>query len=228
MSWLSNKVSTSATGATSVTSTTSSTSTTEDMTITRALVELKTLDKRIQKSIEESVFCSIHGELRKPDPKCSSAQSNYDKVRDLMNRRVKIKSAIVSSNANTRIRVCGMDMTVAEAIEMKSSIHNYKTLLMRMKQQFGDSTMRVEQENQRTRMNLENSLSKANTDSSSSSDKLNVGDYSKSYMKVHGIEIYDPIKIEEKIQSLEKFINDYESEVDFVLSEKNATTRLSL
>lgn len=227
MSWLgSNKL----TNTASTTGSPSTQTASDDMTITRALVELKTLDKRIQKSIDESVFCSIQGELRKPDPKTTNAQSNYDKIRDLMNRRIKIKSAIVSSNASTRIKVCGMDMSVAEAIELKSSIKNYKTLLMRMKQQYGDSTLRVEQENQRTRTNLENSLSKIDNGNSNgnSSERLNVGDYSKSYMKIHGVEVYDPIKIEEKITSLEKFINDYESEVDFVLSEKNATTKLSL
>jgi hypothetical protein len=144
-----------------------------------------------------------------------------------MNRRVKVKSAIVASNANTRIRVCGMDLTVAEAIELKSSIKNYKTLLNRMRQQYGDAMARVEQENARARSNLENSLAKANTDSNSG-EKMNVTDYSKSYMKIHSTEIFDPIKLEEKINSLEKFITDYESEVDFVLSEKNATTKISV
>ena len=200
----------------------------EDMTITRALVELKTLDKRIQKSIDESVFCSIKGELRKPEAATANAQSNYDKVRDLMNRRVKLKSAIVASNANTKIRVCGMDLTVAEAIELKSSIKNYKTLLNRMRQQYGDSVVRVEQENQRSRTNLENSLSRSATDKNNSDATMNITEYSKQYMKMHGVELHDPINLKEKIDSLEKFINDYESEVDFVLSEKNATTKLSI
>jgi len=199
----------------------------EEMTLTRALVELKTIDKRIQKTIEESTFCSIRGDLRKEDPKCANAQSNYDKIRDLMNRRVKIKSAIVTSNANTFIRVCGMDLSVAEAIELKSSIKNHKNLLMKMKQQYGEAMMKIEQENQRTRTNLENSLNKVSVDSNSN-EKLNVADYSKSYMKVHGVEIYDPIKLEEKIASMEKFISDYESEVDFVLSERNATTKIMI
>lgn len=196
---------------------------TNSMSITRALVELKTLDKRIQKLIGETVFISIKGELRKPDTRASNAQSSYDKVRDLMNRRIKLKSAIVSSNANTKIRVCNIDMTVAEAIEMKSSINNYKTLLASMKRQYGESVAMVENENQRARNTLENSLTRNKSDSTT---ELNVGEYSRQYMSIHGVELYDPIKLNEKIESLEKFITEFETEVDFILSEKNATTTI--
>jgi hypothetical protein len=205
------------------------------MSITRALVELKTLDKRIQKLIGETVFISIKGELRKPDTRATNAQSNYDKVRDLMNRRIKLKSSIVSSNANTKIRVCNIDMTVAEAIEMKSSINNYKTLLASMKRQYGDSVTLVESENQRSRNTLENSLTRvksgfdasSNTQVGSGTD-INVGEYSRQYMSIHGVELFDPIKLNEKIESLEKFITEFETEVDFILSEKNATTIITI
>lgn len=211
-----------------------STAVSNTMSITRALVELKTLDKRIQKLIGETVFISIKGELRKPDTRASSSQSNYDKVRDLMNRRIKLKSAIVSSNATTKIRVCSMDLTVAEAIEMKSSINNYKTLLSTMKRQYGDAVNSIEVENQRARNTLENSLTRTRADqgsngaNSSGGSDINVGEYSKQYMTIHGVELYDPIKLSEKIESLEKFITEFESEVDFVLSEKNATTQISI
>jgi len=187
-------------------------------------VELKTLDKRIQKTITESVFCSISGELRQPDQRAVKAQSHYDQSRDLMSRRVKLKSAIVTSNANTKIRVCGMDLTVAEAIELKSSIKNYKSLLSQMRRQYGDSVNSIERENARARTTLENSLSRSNEDK----DKINVAEYSRQYMKVHGVKLFDPIKVQDKIEELDKFVTEFESEVDFVLSERNATTLIEI
>tara|TARA_R100001163_G_C5068138_1_gene207985 strand:- start:1631 stop:2317 length:687 start_codon:yes stop_codon:yes gene_type:complete len=202
------------------------------ITVTRALVELKTLDKRIQQLIKDSIFVSFQGQLRKPDARAKNAQSSYDRIRDLMNRRVKLKSAIVTSNASTRIHVCGMDLTVAEAIEMKSSIKNYKGLLNKMRQQYGDAVSTVEVENQRARSTLENSLSRGNGRGNNSGDdrlnEINVSDYSLQYMRVHGVELFDPIKLEDKIEGLEKFITEFESEVDFVLSEKNATTYIAI
>lgn len=197
------------------------------MTITRALVELKTLDKRIQKAIDESVFVSLHGELRKPDERALKAQNYYDKVRDLMERRVRLKSAIVSSNATTQVRVCGMDLTVAEAIELKSSIKNYKSLLSRMRAQYGDAVRTMEHENERARRNLEGSLSR-NTSDDKDKDRMNVADYSKQYMTIHGVSLFDPLKIQGKVEDLDKFITEFQDEVDFLLSEKNATTTIEL
>ena len=198
---------------------------TNSITLTRALTELKTLDKRIQKTISESQFCSVQGQLRKPETKALSAQSNYDKIRDLMSRRLALKSAIVTSNANTKIRVCGMDLTVAEAIELKSSIKNYKSLLNTMQTQYGYVSEYMERENSKVRSNLENSLGNNNSDNNNMD---NVADYSKNYMKVHGLEIYDPLKLSEKVEDLGNFITEFEDEVDFVLSEKNATTTISI
>jgi hypothetical protein len=123
-----------------------------------------------------------------------------------------------------------MDMTVAEAIELKSSIKNYKALLNQMRSQHSSSVYQVEQENNRTRNNLENSLSNRGNNSNGNDNSRvdNVGDYSRQYMKIHGVELFDPLNLSEKVESLEKFINDFESEVDFVLSEKNATTSITL
>jgi len=194
----------------------------QKMTITRALVELKTLDKRIQKSIDESLFVSIEGELRKPDVRAEKAQANYDRVRDLLERRVRIKSSIVISNATTTVRICGRDMTVAEAIELKTSIKNYKNLLSQMKRQYGNSVQSMELENDRARRTLESSL--VRNDSDKEKDRQSVEDYSRQYMKVNGVKLYDPLDITNKITEVDKFVVDFESEVDFILSERNATT----
>ena len=195
------------------------------MTITRALVELKTLDKRIQKTIDESTFVSIEGDLRKPDVRAEKAQANYDRVRDLLERRVRIKSSIVSSNANTTVRICSRDMTVAEAIELKTSIKNYKNLLAQMRRQYGNSVQSMEMENDRARRTLESSLARGgNNDSDKDRDRQGVEEYSRQYMKVNGVRLYDPLNITGKITEVDKFVVDFESEVDFILSEKNATT----
>ena len=49
---------------------------------------------------------------------------------DLISRRNKIKSAIIMSNAKTVVEVAGKQMTVAEAIDKKSSIEYEKELLI--------------------------------------------------------------------------------------------------
>jgi len=201
----------------------------QKITITRALVELKTIDKRILKKIDEGLFISICGELRKPDTRATHAQSNYDSIRDLLERRVNIKSSIVISNATSKVRICEREMTVAEAIELKSSIKNYKVLLEQMRRQYGEAVQNVEHLNNRARSVLENSISPASDSQKEGiSDPQNMAEYSKQYMKVNGVELFDPIALNDKIALIDKFITDFENEVDFILSERNATTFIEI
>jgi len=193
------------------------------MSITRALVELKTLDSRIQKLTQQAVFVGIKGELRKRKDEVGKAASNYDKLRDLRKRRHRLKSAIVLSNATCQIEICGEKMSKAEAIEMKSSIKNDKSLLSVLRRQYGDAQAQMERENERVKRVLESSLSQKTDDKG-----LDVEIYSKSFMKMNGVSIDDPIKIQDKIAELDAYITEFESQVDFVLSESNAVTKISI
>ena len=58
------------------------------------------------------------------------------------------------SNAVTKVNICGQEMTVAEAIETKSSIKNYKNLLANLKRQYSECNRQVENTNQSVRNRL--------------------------------------------------------------------------
>lgn len=100
--------------------------TTERMNVHKALCELKILDERIRKAIQEckivemkKVAANMVGSQNIEDFKATE-RANYDKAVDLMRRRTAIKRAVVLSNAVTKVVVCGEEYTVAEAIEMKN------------------------------------------------------------------------------------------------------------
>ncbi|WHX45188.1 hypothetical protein QNH35_01415 [Bacillus pumilus] len=99
-----------------------------EMTITRALSELKMLDKRINRTVDEAVLGGLmigkhiqHGFQHQEDIE-KKAKADDQSIQALIKRRNAIKSAIVVSNATTTIDVAGVSMTVAEAIERKTSI----------------------------------------------------------------------------------------------------------
>ena len=116
--------------------------------------------------------------------------------------------------------------SVAEAIEMKSSIKHQETLLEKMKQQYGQAVTLSEHLNNQARNDLEAKSSRS--ESKNESSNMTLAEFSKSYMEIHGVKLYDPIGLSEKIDVLEKEITDFESEVDFVLSEKNAVTMIEV
>lgn len=196
------------------------------ITITRALTELKTLDKRIQKLIDSSTFISYEGQFHKSSEYVKSASSNYQSITDLLKRRQKMKAAIVSSNATTIVTICGDKMTVAEAIETKSSIKHYKTLIEKLKNQYSQANRDVETINERTRRDLDNKLNNMTKEKDAGISNLN--EFSEKYIEMHGVKLTDPIKITEKIENLEKFVREFEDEVNYVLTEKNSTTMISV
>ena len=195
------------------------------ITITRALVELKTLDKRIQKSIDTSVFVSYKGQFYQPAEGAKEAASAYQSINDLIERRKRIKSAIIKSNANTSVKICGTEMTVAEAIETKSSIKHKKNLLAVMKNQYGSACTNVEHINAKVRKDLEN---KSSRDADKEKQQMSLEEFSKVYVNMHGVELFDPIKLSQKIEQLESYITQFEQEVDYVMSEKNAVTTIEI
>jgi len=109
---------------------------TNQITITQALNELKLYDKKIEKATKAN-FVSFGqiGDKQKVGTKDKEefkkdSKAALKSVMDLIENRNKMKSAIVKSNASTEVTIDGKTMTVAEAIERKTSIEYEETLLL--------------------------------------------------------------------------------------------------
>lgn len=201
----------------------------EKMTIHRALTELRTLDERIHRAIDEGVFIApnkrsnvkINGKSIEDYQKV--IQGSYDKVISLIERRNQIKSAIVASNAKTYVTVAGKKMTVAQAIERKSSIEYEEMLLDKLKASYARATSKVNTENEALPHKLESYLH-AVLGNKDTAKKEDIDYHTKSFKDREEYELIDPLRLKEKIDNLEEEIYDFKSEVDAVLSESNATT----
>jgi hypothetical protein len=88
----------------------------EEISITRALAELKLLDSRITKKISECEFVFFTSKKYKStmnsDALVSGSKASYQSVMDLIERRKNLKSAIIISNALTKVKLNGEEMTV--------------------------------------------------------------------------------------------------------------------
>lgn len=199
---------------------------TRKMSITEALVELKTLDARINKSIAIR-WCGVVKCKDEKDPKtleiAESIKAKYQSVTDLIEERAKIKSAIVKSNAVTEVTVAGETMTVAEAIERKSSIDYEKDLLSEMQTHLIGCMSEVGNENRKVATRFDAILEKL-----VGSDRNNISEEHKAiaetYRQANEVMLLDPLNLESKIEALEKKITDFESNIDVALSMSNATT----
>lgn len=150
-------------------------------------------------------------------------QASYDKVVGLISYRNKIKALVVQSNANTKVMVGKEEMTVAEAIERKQSIQYEKNLLEVIQHQHRSAINTVAKENDALPAKPETYLINilGNKDKQSPEEvKL----HTETFMKRNEFEIIDPLNVKQQIEKLSNRIEEFESEVDAVLSESNATT----
>lgn len=203
------------------------------LTITRGLVELKLLDKRINDRIHSINFVGvvqgkkdITTKLLKKEELEKEAQSGLQSIKDLIERRKKIKSLIVASNAETKVTIGDKKYTIADAIERKNSIDYEKTLLRELKSQLEKTESEITKQNKKMEETLENLLGQQLM-----SDKKKTEDaeqFIKSYKELNEYKIFDPISIRKSIKEIEEEIDMFLAEVDFILSESNATTFIAV
>lgn len=204
-----------------------------DITITRALRELKTLDARIIKKINETTFATS----KKPKENITGfktvndfenkAKESIQSIQDLMNRRKQIKTAIVESNAKTIVEVAGVKMTVADAIERKNFIEVEKTLLRKMNSDYGQAQIKVEQQNELAQDRLDTQLN--NMISKDGKTDLNaVEGYKKLFWESEETKLIDPVNVNVIASKMAQDIETFEDDVDVALSEINARTFISI
>ena len=204
----------------------------EKMLVTVALNELKLLDSRIIKEIDRGSFISS---AKKSSPKVSpamskeefieEAKSKFNSVKDLIERRAKIKAAIVDSNAKTEVEIDGVKMTRADAIERKSSINYEKLMLNELKDQLNIHTSKVNSSNYEVDNKIDSLVQAAY--GKEGKNNIKQEDYdaiAKPYREANEWDIVDPLNLKDVIEEMEKRIDGFESNVDSALQISNCTT----
>lgn len=202
----------------------------EKMLVTQALNELKLLDSRIKKEISGTVFVTAAKTAEKKvnsyttkEEFTESAKSAYQSVTDLINRRAKIKAAIVASNAATTVTINDEKMTVAEAIELKTSIEYEVKMLNTLQNQLNKAESAAVQQNLSLEDRIDNYI-EAMMGKEAKGKKDDYTEMIEPIREANEYSLVDPLKVKDKIEKLGKRIDGFNSEVDSVLQISNCVT----
>jgi Mg2+ and Co2+ transporter CorA len=208
------------------------------MSVTRALAELKRLDDRISKATSDGTFVgvSVGKEAQQKvynvsgtsvDQLKSKIQSSFDLLESLFKQRAAIKAAVVKSNATTTVKLGAVEVTVAEAIEMKRSVESKRNVLRNLQRQQTLAQSNVAQLNAKLEQDIDSNLK---TIYGSDKSKVDASSYeliAKPQKALKEASLIDPVDIVAKIASMEEEISLVDTELDFTLSEVNAKTEIS-
>lgn len=208
----------------------------EKMTVHRALAELKTMDARITKAINDVPYTmavkhsaeKINGMLIN-DFK-DSIKSGYQKACDLIARRDAMKRAVVLSNAKTTVTIGGKNYTVAEAIDAKNNGVEFKENMLR--------TITYQHQTAQTELNRNSGeaiekraeqyvlsvIGAQPKDSKMTVDSDAMKALRQTYIENNTYDLIDPLGVAKIMENLETEINEFLTEVDAALSVSNALT----
>ena len=204
------------------------------MSIHRALSELKTYSDRIKRATQGMFVIAnkksndkIQGKTI--DEVTSAIQGNFDSCNALIENKRRIKSAVILSNANTKVTIGGTEYCVAEAIDRKGHLPDEENLLHAWKVQFIQQNEKVEKEN----AELQNKLEKYLQPFFGDKDKRTItpeeiAAHTQMFEDRNKYELIDPCDIATKIKEKEQEIIRFKTEVDYALSESNATTFIEI
>lgn len=200
-----------------------------ELSIARALVELKTLEARISKITLNTQWMvtktkNKNSNLNEEEFK-KNVLSEYQSLNDLIKRRNQIKNAIVLSNSTTMVEIAGTKMTVSEAILYKDIIQHKKALLDVLKRQKQQCVIEYEQHKQRVQLKVDENI-KVICGANTKPDQSVIQTVTDGITKGDPIDMFDPLKLEHEIKELETSIENFTANVDYVLSESNALTRI--
>lgn len=207
----------------------------EKMNVHKALAELKLLDNRIIKEVNDATFAIANKHSNEKISGISVAEftahmkDGYQSVCDLILRRDAMKRAVVKSNAVTEVVIAGKTYTVAEAIEMKNHGVYYKEMLLtKMREDVAKTKMICDRNNGDA---LEAKANEYIQNIFGSSDMKNglseeAAKKRREYIEMQSYEMLDPIGVVDAINSLSAEIQSFRAEVDAALSVSNALTEV--
>ena len=203
---------------------------TQQMSVTQALPELKLLDKRIEKvtsTINDWCKVSHNGAPVDKDKHKKETEAQLQSFTDLVKRRDTIKRAIVLSNAMTKVKIGSFEGTVAEAIEYKVSIRIKRTMLQGMKDCLQSKRDEYERMKGQVDSRLERLLqSELGKDVKTIPETITA--LTNSFRENNKVELVDPLSLATRITTLEEELDSFETNVDWVLSESNAKTLITV
>lgn len=196
------------------------------MTIHRALGEIKLYDKKIVDLLNKDFVLAskkrigkVHGidvEKYKEEMK-----ANLQSLRALMRNRQILKSAIAKSNETTMVTIGGETMTVLDAIERKNFMNMRMSVVNTLKAQFYRADREVRAYEDNLQANLENYIK--NTTKELNNKDL-IDSLTESYKNLNEVVMIDPNNLRAVIEEMTKENDQFNTEVDYVLSESNSNT----
>lgn len=214
---------------------------TKTITVQEALNELKVLDSRISRKTFASSLVGVesNSKLIKPNKSRLTVEDFKEEVNgaiqsliDLINYRKALRSAVTLSNARTKVSVGGKELTVAEAIEYKTSIQNEVDLVKTLNNALNSAEITSAVHNEKIeKESLEKEKIVLGGEKERKGENV-VLEAIRAKAESEKAKVVAPIvggkDLAEYIEAKTNEIEDFRSNIDFKLTASNVTTEITV
>lgn len=200
------------------------------ISITRALTRVKVIEKQLEQLSYDKYVRSVleqDKDKKQSEDFKSESKSNFDKFNSLFDESVALQKAIRKSNEDTLVKISGKEMTVSEALILKSLIEHKQQLLSNIRDQNSNANNEIEKAETQIESKAQAFVQSLKTENQSQiDDAMKVGRLSatKELRKVR----LTGLNVEQILKEDLEFVQEFLVEVDYVLSESNATTLIEI
>lgn len=214
-----------------------------EITIHRALSQLKTTQARIEDKFEKDIYVSSTigktnmAEGRPVDAVKREILANFDSMQQLLKNYQTLKLAIIRSNsgiteASTNIKtgmVEGMELTVAEAIAIQKYVLPLESqFVRRLENQLNNAKRTIEMTNSQANTEITSVLEALSNKDSKNLDPSQVNTITEAYQQNKFRQLVDPLDLADKIRKLRDKLDALSVGVDAFLSESNAISHINV
>jgi len=203
----------------------------EKMTLTRALAEIKLIEKKIARFSDSSVIwvgLSKNGKIHNVSDLAkmkSTVDSNKQKLIELITRRNTIKHKLLEANNRVTVTIKEKTYTIAEAIDRKAFIETEKRIFAQINNQIVTVNNAFAIESAKLDEKVQNTINSA-LGGDGKKDPAVVDGINKSVRDNNQLQVEDPSSVIEWVKATIEDFEDFETEIDFKLSEVNSKTEI--
>lgn len=214
-----------------------------EITIHRALSQLKTTQARIEDKFEKDIYVSSTigktnmAEGRPVDAVKREILANFDSMQQLLKNYQTLKLAIIRSNSgiteeSTNIKtgmVEGMELTVAEAIAIQKYVLPLESqFVRRLENQLNNAKRTIEMTNSQANTEITSVLEALSNKDSKNLDPSQVNTITEAYQQNKFRQLVDPLDLADKIRKVRDKLDALSVGVDAFLSECNAISHINV
>lgn len=207
----------------------------ESMTLAKGLCELKLLDKRLKKKKSAFLPCAVQsGQIvhikSRPAPAEFERRTSgaWQSLHALLDRRRKIRAAMIKANCSARVRIAGVEYTIAEALEMKKVLKFEQEVVTELRSRLAGAAALANRLGNCNCDELEAILEKVYAKKESQLLDVDHQDLSERFREAHAVEVVDPLEMDQRLGEMEAQIVPFLKEVDACISEVNKVHSITI